>query len=119
MKNSHRLLATFALIWLLLASSAMAGGRSGTKIKVRNRSAFPIAVGVDIVGASTLYQFTTLGARFLNPGYSKNVKVPAGEHTVQVVDALSPVFPPKTLIIDVKKGKTVTVIYQNGVLTVE
>ena len=115
MKSSHRILATLALVWLLMASSAMAGGRPETKIKFKNRSAVPVAVGVDIP-VQTIQQFITLGGRYVNPGNSKNFKVSSGTHTVYLVDALNPVFPALTLTVDVEKRKTVTVKFENGVL---
>jgi hypothetical protein len=115
MRNSHRILATLALVWLLMASAAMAGGQPATKIKFKNRSAVPVAVGVDNP-VQTIQQFIYLGGKYVNPGNSKEFKVSAGTHRVYLVDALNPVFPAITLDVDVRKKKTVTVVFENGVL---
>jgi len=115
MRTHRHFVAAIAMVLMFGASQA----RAATTIKVKNRSAGPVSVGIDILGAGTLHQFNVLGGRFINPGNSKNYKVTPGQHTVDLIVALKPVFPPVSVPVDVRKKKTVTLIYHNGTLTVE
>lgn len=96
---------------LLVATTAFAGSRSATRIKVKNASPGPIAVSIDDGTSQTIEDFVAAGAVYINAGSSRSFRVDAGEHTVYVVDAVNPVFPATELAAYVKKHCTKKVVY--------
>jgi hypothetical protein len=105
---------TLLIILLLVASTAFAGGKSSTKIKVKNCTSGPICVAVDATNADSTQDLVEAGGRYINAGCSKSFKVCAGKHTVYVVDAVEPVFPATEIETCVKKEHTEKVYYEGS-----
>lgn len=101
---------TLAVALLMVASTAFAGARPATRIKVKNASAAPIIAAVDPAGTTTA-ELIEADGKVINPGSSKSFSVSAGDHDVVIVDANNQ-FEPVTETVTARKGKTTKVTFE-------